>query len=138
MIGYRSCKGSGSDRVDREAILWRSCGVGEYFFTNSYSIIPTSTRLMPDRFPIASRSTRSFRPLPNLYPTDTRSLHDQHDPCSVCCPDRHDFYPTDTGLYAIASRSLPDRTKIITPHDPLKRHTKLTNVHSYSEQGENT
>ena len=49
--------------------------------------------------------------LSNLYPTDTRSLHDQSDdPCSVCYPDQHDCYPTDTGLYTIASRSLPDRT----------------------------
>ena len=35
----------GSDRVDREAIVWRSCGVGEYFFL---PIATRSSRSLPD------------------------------------------------------------------------------------------
>ena len=54
---------------------------------------------------------KKYRSVPDqlaLYSTHTRSLPDQRDPYSICCPDQLDRYPIATRS---SSRSLLDLTR---------------------------
>jgi len=89
VIGYRSSRGL----VDRKMIVWRSSVVGKKFFY------------------------RSILDQLDLYSISTRSVPDQRDRYSICCPDQLDRYP-------IATRSLLDHTRLhsTATRSPTKGH----------------
>ena len=99
LIGKRSC----GDRV----------GSGNTFFTNSYSIIPTSTRLRPTD----SRSLHDQQDLSDLYLTYTRLIPDHFTINTIAVPSDVQTNTIAFRLTLDCTRSLPDLYPTVHEHD---------------------